>query len=344
MAARAAAGRTQPRSTSSWAISTAFVAAPLRRLSLTTHRASPRPSGDRRIAPHPADEDLVATRGLDRQRVDMAGGIVLDDDPGHGREQLAGTLRRDRVPGLHVDRLGVAREHGDPDRRARDPEIRQVEDLAALRDDLPLLLRVAVVEKDVDLGHGVEGDLMRVDRGRQRLAGGVGADLALELGDRVAAGPADALVRVHDDPLDPDRIADRHQHRDELHRRAVRVGDDALVERRIVGVDLADHERHAWLHPPGARVVDHRRAVGDRGRARATRRPTRRPRTARCRHRRTRPGPPRRHRGCPRRPTRSNRPSDRRPSGAARRPGSRVRAGPGSSSDRRRRWRRRPRR
>ena len=43
---------------------------------------------------------------------------------------------------------------------------------------------------------------------------------------------------------------------------------------RVVGVDLADHERHAGLHPPGARVVDHGGAVGDGGRGERPRRPT----------------------------------------------------------------------
>ena len=78
---------------------------------------------------------------------------------------------------------------GIADRRARDPQVRQVEDLPALVDELHLLLRVAVLDEDVDLGQRVERDLVRVDRDVLRLAGHVGADLALELADRAAAGP-----------------------------------------------------------------------------------------------------------------------------------------------------------
>ena len=85
------------------------------------------------------------------------------------------------------------------------------QDLAVLVDDLPLLLRVAVGEEDVDLGEGVEGDRMRVDLGALRLAGHVGADLALELGERVGARAGDGLVGVDDDPLEPDAVAQRHQ-------------------------------------------------------------------------------------------------------------------------------------
>ena len=142
-----------------------------------------------------------------------------------------------------------------------------MQDLAALRDDLPLLLRVAVVEEGVDLGQRVERDRVRVDAGRLGLAGHVGADLALQLGDRIGAGPRDGLVGVDDDPLQPDRVAQRHQDRHELHRGAVRVGDDPLVRLEVVGVHLAHDERDPGLHAPRGRVVDHGGAT--RGRLRS---------------------------------------------------------------------------
>ena len=72
------------------------------------------------------------------------------------------------------------------------------------------------------------------------------------------------------------------------HRRAVRVGDDALgdaVER--VGVDLGHDERHVGVHPPRRGVVDDDGAGrGDAGGELRER--WRRPRTARCRARRSR--------------------------------------------------------
>ena len=145
-------------------------------------------------------------------------------------------------------------------------QIRQVEDLAVLADDLPLLLRVAVREEDVDLRERVERDRVWVDGGHRRLARDVGADLALELGERVRAGARDGLVGVDDDPFEPDRVAQRHQDRCELHRRAVRVGDDPGMALEIVRVDLRDDERDGRVHPPGGRVVDDRRAMGDRSR------------------------------------------------------------------------------
>ena len=88
-----AAGRIQSRSRRISASSTALVAAPLRRLSETTQKARPRSSGDRHVAPDAPDEDLVATGGLGGQRVDVLGGIVLDDDARDRGEELARTLR-----------------------------------------------------------------------------------------------------------------------------------------------------------------------------------------------------------------------------------------------------------
>jgi hypothetical protein len=159
-----------------------------------------------------------------------------------------------------VDGLRVGDEYRDAHRGARDPQLRQVKDLAALGDDLPLFLRVAVVEEDVDLGQRVERNRMGIDRWLLRLTGDMCPDLALELRDRVRARPRDRLVRVDDDPLDADAVPQRHQDRNELHGGAVGVGDDPLVTLEVVRVHLRDDERHRLVHPPRTRVVDHGRA------------------------------------------------------------------------------------
>ena len=154
-------------------------------------------------------------------------------------------------------------EHGNADRGAGDAKVGKVEDLAALRDDLPFFLRIAVVQERVDLRECVERDRVRVDRRFLRCARGVRTDLGLQLRDRVRPGPRDGLVRVDDDALEAGAIPQRHQERDELHRAAVRVGHDPFVGREVVRVDLADDERDPGLHPPRAGVVDHRAAVRD---------------------------------------------------------------------------------
>ena len=152
--ARRDAGASQPRATSSSAISTAFVAAPLRRLSETTQNASPRPSGARgpggpgrrrpRRAPRPrSPAGTRASRGRPGRRHRARARRAAAP----ARGSSARSSRRGRPPSGSEDRDA----HG----RARDPQVRQVQDLARLRDDLPLLLRVAVVEEDVDLGRAL---------------------------------------------------------------------------------------------------------------------------------------------------------------------------------------------
>ena len=139
---------------------------------------------------------------------------------------------------------------------ARDAQLRQVQDLARLDDDLPLLLGVAVVAEDVDMGQRVEGDGVRVDRGLERLAGGVGLDLRLQLHHGLVAGAAHGLVGVDDDALDADAVAQGREQRHQLHRRAVGVGHDAFVSLGVRVVDARDDERDAGLHAPLRRVVD----------------------------------------------------------------------------------------
>ena len=71
------------------------------------------------------------------------------------------------------------------------------------------------------------------------------------------ARSGDGLVGVHHDALDTNRVAESLQNGHELHRRAVRVGDDPLVPLAVFRVHLADDERNVGLHPPPVRVVDH---------------------------------------------------------------------------------------
>ena len=129
-----AAGRTQPRSTSTSAIWTAFVAAPLRRLSLTTQNARPRPSGDRRVLADAADEDVVGAGRL----ASRAGRSRSTGRPGRRRRGPPRTARRRPVRG---DRRRGSRRGRPPSGRRRPgtrtavqeiAQVRQVEDLAAL--------------------------------------------------------------------------------------------------------------------------------------------------------------------------------------------------------------------
>jgi hypothetical protein len=163
-----------------------------------------------------------------------------------------------------MDRLGMAHEHRI---RTAVHEMRRSgrPGSCGSRDDLPLLLGVAVVEEDVDLRERVERDRVRVDVRDRLLPGNMARICDLELAERLGTGAGDGLVGVDDDALEPDRVTERHENRRQLHRRAVGVRDDPRVALEIVRVHLRDHERDQRIHPPCGRVVDHGRAGRDGG-------------------------------------------------------------------------------
>ena len=191
-------------------------------------------------------------------------------DPGGGGEQLAAVLGRERLAGLHVDRLRVTDEDRHPDAGRRDPElvVGGAEDLARLGHHLALLGRVVVaVGERLDLGQDVEGDPVR-DRPRPPAPSPsrIARDWARSSVDRAPAGAGDRLVGGDDDPLDPDRALDRRQRDHHLHRRAVGVRDQPAVALDRIRVDLGDDQRHLVVHAPEAGVVDHDRAGVDEAR------------------------------------------------------------------------------
>ena len=146
-------------------------------------------------------------------------------------------------------------------------QVRQLEDLARLVDELQLLVGVAVVAAEgAGQGQHVVGDRRRVDRGGGRLAGERVARLLVQRVDRLRAGAGHRLVGRDGDVLEAGLVADRAQHRHELHGRAVRVRDQAAVPAERVRVDVGHDQRHVGLHAEGRRVVDDDRAAldGDR--------------------------------------------------------------------------------
>ncbi len=141
--------------------------------------------------------------------------------------------------------------------RARDPQIREVEDLARLGDDLPLLLRVAVLEEHVDLGERVEGDGVRIDARLLRLAGDVGADLRA----RARRSPCCPV------PETAWYVSTTTRSRPTASRSAMSGGTSCIVLQfglammpswasRSAGLTWLTTSGMPVLHPPGARVVD----------------------------------------------------------------------------------------
>src|SRR5207237_6623570 len=118
--------------------------------------------------------------------VDAVGRVVEHRYARRGGQQLAAVHRRQRVAGLDVHRLGVARVDGDAGAAGRYPDVGPAEDLAGLVHELELLVGgVGVGGEAARLRNHAEGDLVGGDRGGRDLAG---LDDGAGLGVRLPAG------------------------------------------------------------------------------------------------------------------------------------------------------------
>ena len=156
----------------------------------------------------------------------------------------------------------MADEDRDADGRAGDPQLGQVEDLAALGDDLPLLLGVAVVQEDVDLGQRVEGDRVRVDASPRAARPATWARIWPSSSARASAPVPDTDWYV----------STMTRSRPTVSRSAISTGTSCIVEQfglammpswpsRSSGLTWLHDQRDGRIHPPGTRVVDDRGAA-----------------------------------------------------------------------------------
>ena len=220
---------------------------------------------------------------------------------------------------------------------ARDPQVRQAEDLAGLVADLQLLGGPAVLLERTGPRHHVQRQRRR-ERARasptaRRTSPGCGA----EVGAGRPWRSARAACRCR---------ADRRRRRPGRRRRSARVSPnsacsapiatiiDSVVQfglemmprgrsRAACGVHLGHDQRHVRVHPEGTGVVDRRprpwrrRSAPTARRPRPARRTSRRPRRRRPPRSARRPRPPRRGRSACGRPSAPRRSAGSRP----RRPG-----------------------
>ena len=165
----------------------------------------------------------------------------------------------------------MAAEHGHTHAGAGDREVGQTEDLARLVAQLLLLVRLVRAVVDDRAGHreNVVGDVGDVLVRRAEVDGLTVEGELLEVGLRALAdllgqlahtrdtGAGDGLVGRDDEALEAGGVGQRLEHGHRGHRRAVRVGDDALRSACDgVRVHLGDDERHVGVHAPRGGVVD----------------------------------------------------------------------------------------
>src|SRR5438094_925767 len=147
----------------------------------------------REVLPHAPHPTVVLSLHVHRHRIAPLGGLVPYLEPREAAEELARARGGDLLFRLDVHGYRVACEDRDANGRGRDHEIRRLEDLARLVDQLPLLARVTVRRERVDGGNQVERDAMREVPRHHRLAARPGQRLLPQVVDPIDAGAPPAI-------------------------------------------------------------------------------------------------------------------------------------------------------
>ena len=85
--------------------------------------------------------------------------------------------------------------------------------------------------------------------------------LFFEFGHRLGARAAGGLVGGNHDAFHGIRLVQRINGDQHDRGRTIRIGNDALVLLRVLGVHLGDDQRHIGFHAERRRIVDHHRAL-----------------------------------------------------------------------------------
>ena len=128
--------------------------------------------------------------------------------------------------------------HGYAHTGAAGLEACMMHDLAAFIFQFHFLLGVAVLEKRIDVGQGVESDLVWVHLGLHFAPAGESLDLLFQLNNSLRAAAADGLVGGGKNPFYAECLVQRVQGHQRDDGGTVRVGDDAFVLFDIGSVDF----------------------------------------------------------------------------------------------------------
>ena len=153
---------------------------------------------------------------------------------------------------LDVNAFAVPAHHWHANRRAGYVYALIAQDFLGFIPHLHLLSRVPVVAENIAMRQAVQINWVGINRCFDRLP----SALRFELYDGRFARSGDALVRAHHAALDAERVVQGFEHHHELHRRAIRVGDDTVIRTDDVTVDFRHHERTIRIHAPGTAVVN----------------------------------------------------------------------------------------
>ena len=155
----------------------------------------------------------------------------------------------------------MASLHRDPGGGRADAYRIVTEDLVGLVDHLHLLLGVAVLKEIINMGNDILVNRIVVEGGI--LSPFAPIPFRHHLVDSGSPGAGDALIRGDHDPLDGILLMEGRQWKKHLDGGAIRVGDDIIIFRKDISVDLGNDQFLGRIHSPAGGIVHH--AASDLG-------------------------------------------------------------------------------
>ena len=123
-----------------------------------------------------------------------------------------------------------------------------------LVDHLHLLLGVAVIKEIINMGNDILVNRIVVEGGI--LSPFAPIPLSHHLVDSWSPGTGDGLISRDDDPLDGVLLVEGSQRKEHLNRGAIGVGDDIIIFRQDIGIDLRNDQFLGRVHPPAGGIVN----------------------------------------------------------------------------------------
>ncbi len=213
-----------------------------------------KPAFIRQIPSNAAHEYVVLARCCAGHGVAVISWLVFHHHTGKGLQLVPHILQLKRLLKLEVNAFAVPAHHRHANRCAGHVHLLIAQDFLGFIPHLHLLPRIPVVSENIAMGQAIQINGVRIDGRVNGLAGA----FRFQLHDGGFAGSGDALVRAHNAALDTVGVVQRLEGHQELHRRAIGVGDYAVVGTDGVAVHLGYHEWACWIHAPRTAVVDDR--------------------------------------------------------------------------------------
>ena len=136
-------------------------------------------------------------------------------------------------------------------------------DLLRLKHHLHFFFRIAIIEKHINLGNHIEIDGVFICH---RIFIGTAFHQFISFTHQLVhgflTGTCHTLVSGYHDPVDLIFQMEWIERNHHLNGGTIGIGDDLIVFRQGISIDLRNHQFLGWVHPPCRRVINNRNSCG----------------------------------------------------------------------------------